>query len=242
MSLLADLTVLYHLAFKPIRGADHAARLENFYAGQAAQYDEFRRRLLPGREQLYRRLDVPEGGLWVELGAGTGANLELLGPALRRLRRVCLVDLSPSLLAVAERRIRRHGWTNVETTVADATRFALGERADVVVCAFSLTMIPDWFDVLDNARALLKPNGIFAAVDFYVSRKYPAEGRARHSAVSRGFWPVWFRRDNVFLSPDHVPYLHRRFEPVEFHEGRARVPYLPLARVPYYIFVGRNSR
>jgi len=239
-TLLADLKTLYHMACRPIRGTDHAARLESFYAGQASHYDAFRRRLLPGREALYEALPRPDRGLWVELGAGTGANLELLGEGLGRLRRVCLVDLSASLLNVARQRIRRHGWSQVETFEADATGFALDEPADVVVCSFSLTMIPDWFAAIDTARRLLRPGGTLGVVDFYVSRKYPTSGRDRHSGLARAFWPLWFGRDNVFLSADHVPYLHRAFEPVAFREGRARIPYLPLVRVPYYTFIGRK--
>ena len=88
------------MLLKPARGADHAERLESFYAGQADSYDGFRKRLLPGREDLYQNLPVPEGGIWVDLGGGTGANLELLGPRIETLRKVYLVDLSPSLLTV----------------------------------------------------------------------------------------------------------------------------------------------
>jgi S-adenosylmethionine-diacylgycerolhomoserine-N-methlytransferase len=46
--------------------------------------------------------------------------------------------------------------------------------------------------------------------------------------------------DNVFPSPDHVPFLQRHFEPLKFEEHRSKVPYLPLLRTPYYLFVGRK--
>src|ERR671911_700620 len=35
MSFASDLKILYHLALKPVRGKDHAARMESFYSGQA---------------------------------------------------------------------------------------------------------------------------------------------------------------------------------------------------------------
>jgi S-adenosylmethionine-diacylgycerolhomoserine-N-methlytransferase len=87
---------------------------------------------------------------------------------------------------------------------------------------------------------MLKPGGVIGVVDFYVSRKHPPDGLRRHSGFTRGFWPIWFGCDNVFPSADHVPYLHRRFEPVHFEELRAKVPYLPFLRTPYYRFVGRK--
>ena len=47
MGLVSDIGILYHLALKPVRGADHAARLDSFYAGQAEGYDAFRARPAP---------------------------------------------------------------------------------------------------------------------------------------------------------------------------------------------------
>src|SRR5688500_18189686 len=76
MSLFSDLKILYHLALKPVRGKDHAARMENFYAGQAEAYDDFRKRLLKGRQELWNLIQPPAGGTWVDMGGGTGGNLE----------------------------------------------------------------------------------------------------------------------------------------------------------------------
>ncbi len=243
MSFLSDLRVLYHIMAKPVRGKDHAARLESFYAGQAEGYDDFRRRLLQGREAMYRSIAVPQGGVWVDLGGGTGANLEPIGEDLHRAGKVYLVDLCDSLLAVARRRCEARGWKNVEAVHADATRFRPTEgHADVVTCSYSLTMIPDWFAAIDNALAMLRPGGTIGVTDFFVARKYPAEGHGRQSWFTRTFWPAWFAADNVFLSPDHVPYLQRSFQTLRLEEHRAKVPYIPLIRVPYYTFVGQKAR
>lgn len=241
MRWFSDLKVLFHLTLKPVRGKDHAARLESFYAGQAEAYDDFRRRLLQGREELWRDLPAPEGGVWVDMGGGTGANLEFLGDRIARLGKVYVIDLSPSLLAMARKRIAERGWTNVEAVEADATLFHPPEGpADVVTFSYSLTMIPDWFAAIENARGILKPGGQIGAVDFYVSRKYPSDGLTRHGWLTREFWPMWFGNDNVYPSPDHVPFLHRHFEPIHFSEHRAKAPYLPFARIPYYRFIGRK--
>ena len=81
---------------------------------------------------------------------------------------------------------------------------------------------------------------MIGVVDFYVSRKHPTNGLRRHGWLTRSFWPVWFASDNVFPTSDHVPYLHRRFEPVRFAEHLGKVPYFPIMRMPYYVFVGRK--
>lgn len=241
MSILSDLKILYRMVMHPGRGRSHAERLENFYAAQAEDYDQFRRRLLHGREDLWKKLGVPEGGVWVDVGAGTGSNAEYFGEEIARLKRLILVDLSPSLLKVAQRRIADHQWPNAETQEADATTFQPDEPVDVVTFSYSLTMIPDWFAAIDNALAMLKPGGRIGVVDFYISRKHPDDGLRRQRGCGRIFWSAWFNYDNVFPSSDHLPYLRRRFRQLHLEERRAKVPYLPLIRAPYYLFVGAKE-
>src|SRR3954466_13117716 len=114
MGVMSDLKVLYHLAFKPVRGKDHAARMESFYSGQADAYDDFRKRLLKGRQELWNAIHEPESAVWVDMGAGTGGNLESFGDRLARLKKCYIVDLSHSLLEVGRKRAAARGWTNVE--------------------------------------------------------------------------------------------------------------------------------
>ena len=239
--VLSDLRVLYHLLVRPVRGRTHAQRMENFYQGQAHVYDQFRERLLKGRDELFAELPCPRGGLWVDLGGGTGLNLERLGDRLRALNKVYVVDLATSLLRVAQQRAANRGWPNVETVHADATTFQPREGAvDVVTFSYSLTMIPDWFAAIENALAMLKPGAVVGVADFYVSRKHPAPQSTRHSWSTRSFWPAWFAGDNVFLSADHLPFLQRHFEQIACTEGTTKLPYVPGVRVPYYTFVGRK--
>ena len=234
MAFLADLRVLYHLVLKPVRGTSHADRMESFYRGQADAYDDFRKRLLQGRQELYQQLEAPEGGVWVELGGGTGSNLEFLGDRIEKLSKVYVVDLSDSLLDVAARRATNRGWSHVEAIRGDATTWRPPEgAAHVVTFSYSLTMIPNWFAAIDNARAMLGQQGKIGVVDFYVSRKFASEDQQQHSWFTRTFWPAWFASDNVFPSADHVPYLQDHFQPEFFREQRAKVPYVPLVRVPY---------
>jgi S-adenosylmethionine-diacylgycerolhomoserine-N-methlytransferase len=242
MSVRSDLRVLRHMAFAPIRGKTHAERLESFYAGQADDYDGFRRRLLHGREELVGRLPSEPGQVWLDMGGGTGANLEFAADDLPARKAVYLVDLSPSLLQRAARRIAERGWQHVHTVVADACTYRPPEPADVVLFSYSLTMIPDWHAALLNAHAALRPGGWIGVVDFHVARKYPAEGHRRHGWLARWFWRVWFDRDNVWLSPDHLPFLERLFETEFLAERTGAVPYLPFLRAPHYLFVGRKSK
>jgi len=242
MGLLSDFKILYHLALKPVRGKNHAERMESFYGGQAEAYDDFRRRLLNGREAMLESIPWPAAdGVWVDMGGGTGFNIAAMESRVPQMKSVYLVDLSTSLLKVARDRFDQKGWSHVRTVEADATTFTPDEgSADVVTFSYSLTMIPDWFAAMENALRILKPGGTIGVVDFYVARKFPAEGRTRHRWFTRSFWPVWFGNDNVFPSPDHLPFLEKHFETISCSESRGKVPYIPLIRMPYYRYVGRK--
>ncbi len=239
MPFAADFKTLYHLTLAPIRGSSHAERLESFYGPQAASYDRFREKLLQGRQELYSSVPCAAGARWLDLGGGTGANLEFLGSRLAELERAFIVDLAPSLLSIARQRAITRGWQNVEIVQADATQFSPpGGPVDVVTFSYSLTMMPDWFAAIDRAWELLRPGGRIGVVDFFVSRRHAASGSVQHGWLTRHFWPAWFGRDNVHLSADHLPYLQRRFATTKLAERMAPVPYLPGLRVPYYLFVG----
>ncbi len=241
MAFLADMKILYHMLAKPVRGDSHAQRMESFYGGQAKDYDDFRKRLLRGREELWQQIPKPKGGIWVDMGGGTGANVEYFGSDIAKLEKIYVVDLSASLLTIASDRFQQQGWTNVEAVEADAIKYCPPEgAAEVVTFSYSLTMIPDWFAAIENAYRMLKPGGLIGVVDFYVGRKYASPELKRHKWLARTIWPPWFATDNVFPSPDHLPYLCHHFEQVYLHEDRFRMPYVPFLRTPYYVFVGRK--
>jgi len=233
----ADVRVLASLVRGQPRGGTHAERLQAFYAPQAAHYDAFRERLLHGRAELMAWMDPPPGARVVELGGGTGRNLDLLGDRLDGLASLELVDLCPALLAQARLRARR--LANVRVIEADATTYRPAQPADLVYFSYALTMIPEWRPALMNALAMLRPGGILGVVDFYVSERDPAPGLARHGALTRAFWPRWFGHDGVHPNPEHLPTLRRLLPDHRLMEGQGPVPYLPGVRVPYYVFVGR---
>lgn len=243
MSPFSDFSVLLQLAL-PARGENHEERLDHFYRKQAVHYDSFRKRLLHGRVPLFEELSrrVEPGMTWIDIGGGTGSNCEILGDRLGVLKRFYIVDLSRVLLEVADGRVFQRHWANVETVHADATNVSFGgAKADIVTLSYSLTMMPHWWAVLENAHRLLKPGGLLGIADFYVSEKHPPPGLRKHSWAARGLWPTWFGFDNVFLNPDHVPYLHEHFTKELFREDAGRVPYLFGLKAPYYLFVGKKE-
>jgi S-adenosylmethionine-diacylgycerolhomoserine-N-methlytransferase len=233
--MAADARVLWALIRGRSRAGTHAQRLQDFYAGQASRYDAFRERLLQGRRELIERLPVGPGAHVTELGAGTGRNVEFFGERLARLGSIELVDLCPALIEQALRRSRRlaaSGVPQISVVHADAATYRPSGARDCVVFSYALTMIPDWAGAIDNAIAMLRPGGILGVVDFHLPGRAPARD---------AFWRRWFAHDGVWLSDRHLPYLRRRLQPLFAREGRARLPFLPGLRAPYYLYIGQKA-
>lgn len=240
MSVARDFRIVWQFARGSGKG-EHAERLEHFYSSQAEDYDAFRERLLPGRQELISSLPIAEGSRVLDFGGGTGANLEYLPEEKHRLLSDwTIVDLSPSLLGVASRRANDRNWAHVECREHDVCTYRPGSPPDLVLFSYSLTMIPSWIEAIDHAFEILKPGGHVALVDFTVSRKYPPPELKKHGAFTRTFWPLWFSWDNVFLNADHLPYLMHKFTTVDLQQHVTRLPYLPGSRVPYFLYIGQK--
>jgi S-adenosylmethionine-diacylgycerolhomoserine-N-methlytransferase len=229
--MTSDARILLQLMRGMPRSPDAAGRLEAFYAPQAAAYDRFRERLLHGRRELVHSLKLPDGGCLVELGAGTGSNLDILADRVPGLGRVELVDLCPSLLALARIRAARH--PNVRVIAADACVYRPDAPVDCVLLSYSLSMIPDWLGALRNAVEMLRPGGELAVVDFTL----PSSGQP----LARWFWKNWFGHDGVHLDDAHIATLRRLLPSYRLAINLAEVPYLPALRMPYYTFVGYKN-
>lgn len=212
------------------RQGSHAQKLQAFYGAQAQGYDRFRERLLHGRAELIAHLSLPPNAHVVELGGGTGRNVEFFGERLGDIAAFDLVDLCAALLAHARTRLAAHA--QVRVIEADATTFKPAMPVDCVYFSYALTMIPDWRAAMSNAVEMLKPGGLFGVVDFYYS--------AQHDFFTRAFWRRWFGHDGVQLNPAHLDMLREQLPDHRLFESQAPVPYLPFMHVPYYVFIGRK--
>jgi S-adenosylmethionine-diacylgycerolhomoserine-N-methlytransferase len=232
-----DFVVLHQLIRGMPKHVPLSQQLQTFYGPQAGHYDDFRDRLLPGRAELIQRLPLPADARVVELGGGTGRNLDFFGERLNHIASIEIVDLCTALLDVARVRAKNH--SKIHIVEADATTYRPRELVDCVFFSYSLTMIPEWRAVLSNAWTMLKPGGTIGVVDFCVPVTSATKVKMFKS-IERSFWKRWFAHDGVHLNPEHRVMMRQLFLENEVVEQRARVPYLPAVRVPYYQFVGKK--
>ena len=149
--------------------------------------------------------------IWIDMGGGTGWNIEAMQEYIdvpSVFSEVYLVDLSPSLCAVARKRFTRLGWDNVKVVCEDARLFQLeGEKAELITMSYSLSMMPNFHVFVDAAVSLLDARGIIGVTDFYVQSNVETMGRnylggclQRHvNWIGRTFWRAWFDLDRVGL-------------------------------------------
>ena len=214
-------TFVYSCFLKPHSGdgtGNQQDALESFYKSQASIYDATRNRLLQGRQDMlalvaaqvrYRRESgqIAQKPIWVDIGGGTGWNIEQMQAQLdvqTFFHAVYLVDLSTSLCDIARQRFERLGWKNVHVICQDARQFRLGDYeagvgeshrefsigrsaydgeardsigADLLTMSYSLSMIPEFHPAIDSVANLLAPDGIVGVVDFYVQNQIEFQNR-----------------------------------------------------------------
>jgi S-adenosylmethionine-diacylgycerolhomoserine-N-methlytransferase len=142
------------------------AGARSLYRLQAPIYDLTRWAFLRGRGTAVQRLSLARGQSALEVGCGTGSNLLHLRRLAGEAGEVHGVDVSPHMLARAQRKLARRGWRNVHLHERDGGDFDLGRRFDAILYSYSLSMIPQWRRSLETAAGHLAPGGRLVVVDF----------------------------------------------------------------------------
>lgn len=100
---------------------------------------------------------------------------QVVGPA----GRVVGVDLAEQMLAVAERKAKRLGLTNVSFRTGDATTLPFGAASfDAVTSRFCLMFLPEIPKTAGEIARVLKPGGWVAAAVWSAAEKNPSMGLA----------------------------------------------------------------
>ena len=152
------------------------------YRHQRHIYDFTRKYYLLGRDRLIAEIDARDGARVLEIGCGTGRNLIL---AAQKYPGACCfgIDVSTEMLNSAVKAISRAGLvTRINVAHGDAARFDPQSlfgiaQFDRIFISYSLSMIPQWRDVLDTAVSLLATNGELRIVDFGGQERLPSTFR-----------------------------------------------------------------
>ena len=157
-------------------------RMNRMYRRQRHIYDGTRRYYLLGRDRLIANLEANAGADVLEIGCGTGRNL-VHAARLYPGARFFGIDISTEMLTSAISAISRRDLTKrIRVAHGDGTAFnpqvLFGiAQFDHVMISYSLSMIPDWRNVLQAAASRLKPGGSLHIVDFGNQERLPGIAR-----------------------------------------------------------------
>jgi demethylmenaquinone methyltransferase/2-methoxy-6-polyprenyl-1,4-benzoquinol methylase len=126
------------------------------------------------RKRAIRALRLQPGASVVEIGCGTGLNFGLLQRAVGPSGRIIGVDLTDAMLAQAERRILREGWTNVELVHADATEYVFPTGVGGILATFALSLVPESALIVEHGCQALAPGGSWVVLDLKLPGWLPA--------------------------------------------------------------------
>ncbi len=142
-----------------------------------AEVEDYDRRMSTIRDipseigEIISSLDLPADGSLLEFGSGTG---EFISTVSGQCRLVYAVDISPVMLAYAEKKARSRGRTNISFVNAGFLNYRHdGGPLDAVVTQLALHHLPDfWKQVaLVKMNSLLKPGGRLYLRDVVFSLK-----------------------------------------------------------------------
>jgi SAM-dependent methyltransferase len=136
--------------------------------------------MAPERAALLRRAR----GTVVEIGFGSGLNVEAYGPDVRE---VIAVEPSDPMWSRGERRARARGLRVSRLNVFAESIPIAAQSVDVVVSTFVLCSVRDVDAAIAEARRILRPGGLLLAIEHVVS-----ERRVVHAA-QRVVRPLWQR-------------------------------------------------
>jgi len=134
------------------------------------------------RQEVFSMLSKEQVSCVLDLACGTGQNFPHLVENFGSETQIIGIDLSPGMLAKAQKRIDKNGWGNVSLLEVDAQKLDqeainshLGKKLKIncIVSTLALVVIPDWEKVFDNLVDLLSPGGQFLMMEVYAKRKVP---------------------------------------------------------------------
>ncbi len=146
-----------------------AERAQNYFAANAASWDELRARHIPEtavEEKMAQQLKTHSGDmeLLIDLGTGTGRMLEIFGHLAHR---AIGFDVSADMLTLARSKLDEVGAKNCQVRQGDCANVPLEDNvASVVILHQVLHFLDDPQRALNEAARILAPGGRVLIADF----------------------------------------------------------------------------
>jgi ubiquinone/menaquinone biosynthesis C-methylase UbiE len=178
-------------------------RLIEIYRRKAKHYEILSRLYpVPGyplwaqRRRAVQALGLRPGGTVVDLACGTGQNFALIEGATGPDGRIIGVDLTDAMLAQAQRRIERNGWSNVSLVQADATDYTFPAEVEAILSTYAISHLPECAGVIAHGAEALGRDGRWVVLDLKAPHNAPRMLAQIGVALGRPFGSIdeWLAR------------------------------------------------
>src|SRR5215831_8897587 len=178
-------------------------RLIKIYRKKAKHYD-ITSRLYPApcypqraqRLQAIQALGLRRGHSVIDIACGTGLNFPLIEELIGPNGRIVGVDLTDAMLARAQDRIDKNGWSNISLMQADAADFDFPTGVDAILSTYALSHVPECAEVIAHGAAALSGGGRWVVLDLKVPDNTPGWLAQLGTAIVRPFASIdeWIMR------------------------------------------------
>jgi len=148
------------------------------------------------RLQAVRALGLGAGDSVVDIACGTGLNFQLIEEAIGPEGRIVGVDLTDAMLARAQDRIEKNGWSNVSLVQTDAVDFEFPAEVDAILSTYAMSQVPECAEVIAHGAAALSGSGRWVVLDLKVPGNTPRWLAQLGTAIVRPFASIdeWIMR------------------------------------------------
>jgi demethylmenaquinone methyltransferase/2-methoxy-6-polyprenyl-1,4-benzoquinol methylase len=125
------------------------------------------------RRRAVQALGLRAGDSVIDIACGTGDNFPLIEEAIGPDGRIVGVDMTDAMLACAQDRIAKSGWSNISLVQADAAEFDFPAEVNGILSTYALTQVPQCAQVIAHGAAALHRGGRWVVLDLKIPDNTP---------------------------------------------------------------------
>lgn len=163
------------------------------------------------RKMAIIRLNLDTNSTVLDVACGIGYNFKIIQSYLQNRGKFVAVDISSKSLEVANGKIKKHKWANMELVNNNISDYKPNFFFDAILCTYAMEIIPDYKKAIDTIYNLLKPKGRFAMIGMMLSSEFP------YRFLNLFFKPLYIS-GGIDINRDTITYIKSKFNKIEYYE------------------------